>query len=126
MITVMVTQEQFEGVKTLLKTQTRETVLNKHTEAKAKGLTKFWGIAGLNDLSNEKMALLLYNPDQVTVEPSLEDKLREMCWKAKSQDFADGVVAAATLYGIDPEIFEGLVEWVPDDDQETEADPEQA
>lgn len=117
METVMVTQEQFEGVQTLLKTQTRETILNKHTEAKAKGITKFWGIAGLNDLSNEQMALLLYNPDLVTVEPSLEDHLRAAYIGAKSQDFADGLVMAATLYGIDPSMFEGLVEWVPDDNE---------
>lgn len=125
MITVMVTQEQYEGVKTLLKSQTRETILNKHTEAKAKGIAKFWGIAGLNDLSNEKMAMLLYNPDQVTVEPSLEDRLRTAYISAKSQDYADGLVMAATLYGIDPEIFEGLVEAVPDE-QEPAVYPEQA
>ncbi|KAA8750044.1 hypothetical protein [Paenibacillus sp. UASWS1643] len=117
MTTVMVTQEQSEGVKTLLTTMSRETILNKHTEAKAKGMTKFWGIAGLNDLSNEKMALLLYNPDKVTVEPSLEDNLRDAYIGAKSQDFADGLVKAATLYGINPSMFEGLVEWVPDDNE---------
>ncbi|MCF7753420.1 hypothetical protein KQ941_03115 [Paenibacillus xylanexedens] len=124
MTTVMVTQEQSEGVKTLLKTMSREEILNKHTEAKAKGLTKFWGIAGLNDLSNEKMALLLYNPDKVTVEPSLEDHLRSAYIGAKSQDYADGLVMAATLYGIDPSMFEGLVEWVPDD-YEPAVEPDQ-
>lgn len=117
MAIVMVTKEQSDGVKQLLKTQTRETILNKHTEAKAKGITKFWGIDGLNDLSNEKMAMLLYNPNLVTVEPSLEDHLRDAYIGAKSQDFADGLVKAATLYGIDPSMFEGLVEWVPDENE---------
>ncbi|WP_413373228.1 hypothetical protein [Paenibacillus taichungensis] len=125
MTIVMVTKEQSDGVKQLLKTQTRETILNKHSEAKAKGIAKFWGIDGLNDLSNEKMAMLLYNPNLVTVEPSLEDHLRDAYIGAKNQDFADGLVMAATLYGINPSMFEGLVEWVPED-QEPAVEPDQA
>ncbi|MEN1985214.1 hypothetical protein [Paenibacillus hubeiensis] len=113
----MVTQEQFEGVKDLLKNKAAAQIMKEHSDNLGK---KYWSVDALNSLSIDQMALLLYNPDQVTVEPSLEDHLREMYKGAKNQDFADGVEAAATLYGIDPEIFEGLVEWVPEG---TEADP---
>lgn len=108
----MVTQEQFDGVKTLLKTKTQAEIMNEHIKYAGQ---KHWSIDALNSLTTDQMALLLYNPDLVVVEPSLEDHLRDMYINAKSEDFANGVVAAATVYGIDPEIFEGLVDWVPDE-----------
>lgn len=117
----MVTIEQFEGVKTLLKTKTQAEIMNEHIKYAGQ---KHWSIDGLNSLTTDQMALLLYNPDKVTVEPSLEDHLRNEYIGAKSQDFADGLLTAAKLYGINPSIFEGLVEWVPED-HEPAADPDQ-
>jgi len=122
MTRAMVTIEQFEGVKTLLKTKTQSEIMNEHIKYAGQ---KHWSIDGLNSLTTDQMALLLYNPNLVTVEPSLEDHLRDAYIGAKSQDFAEGLVKAATLYGINPSLFEGLVEWVPDD-QEPVANPDQA
>lgn len=122
MTRAMVTIEQFEGVKTLLKTKTQSEIMNEHIKYAGQ---KHWSIDGLNSLTTDQMALLLYNPNLVTVEPSLEDHLRDAYIGAKSQDYADGLVKAATLYGINPSLFEGLVEWVLDD-QEPAVEQEQA
>jgi len=105
---VKVTREQYNEVMKLQETQSKDVILDKHTKAVDRGDKKFWGVASLNDLSKEQMALLLYNPDLVSVEPSTEDNLRELAASADNVNFYDGVVATAELLGYPRSIFDSV------------------
>lgn len=110
MAKVKVTREQYNGVMDLMNVDkmSKEVILDKHTKAVDRRDKTFWSVASLNDLSKEQMALLLYNLDLVEVEPSTEDKLRELASSADNVNFYNGVVATAELLGYPRTIFDAV------------------